>query len=753
MTEPALKLKLNPIIRNRKASMTPIFMTPMKAAFHLTYSAIRQSLALGDAGLEFWRYGVDFSQRAVLMADVLRRRGNQYFEYNEAGLPPITPFPLEVILDGRSLDRPVNRTLVRIKDRRTADDGRNKPFSEQEKRPIIFQDPDAGRGLISASRNTSEIGLAIDTGHPSFLILVQPETVPGQTMDDLTAATRIFTEKVREICPHEKPPAYVGNCQAGWQMALSAAQSPGIDGPVVPVGAPLSYWSRGPENHSLRFSGGLGLGTWAALFLGDIGDGVIDALSPLTFEVFDIDRHPILDSLKWLQEVDNERKIGVFLNQQKWIYGFHEIGAEQFHWIIRELFVGNKLERGLVTLDGRPVDMKRIRSAIVFTSFGDTITPVSQGIGWIPRVWSSVEEMKAAGVKLALIHHDQAGHLAIFVSAKVADREHRGIISVLGDDFDSLPPGLYKMEITEAGDHPTAYTSSFREMDLDEIREMLDDTDRPLFHRAAAVSEAVEQLYRKTARPWVRLISTPVSAELFRLLHPMRFRASFWADQSHPLASVIETAAAIIRDNRQPVPADNIGFRTERAFRELLAVGLNLFRAVRDSSYEWAFNTLYSDANPVMRVFLPRRLFEDDGVDPAEVARRRFPALYREMSGLMDREPVSVFQEIASYPAETLAKSFVQAERPWRSWIPETLSAGGLKFPWPTDILDPKTAPFLDWQALFSMDVLSRHNEWRDAASTFPWQRFFKEQKGIWTDWPWGYQAALDRLTAAGSLS
>lgn len=716
-------------------------MTPMKAASNFAYAAIRQSLAFGDTGLELWRYGIDFSQRAVLMADVLRRRGNQYFEYKEAGLPPITPFPLEVIQDGRSLDRPVNRTLVRIQDRRTMESGRQKPWSEQTKRPIIFQDPDAGRGLISASRNTSEIGLAIDTGHPAFLILVQPETVPGQTMDDLTAATRVFTETVRELCPHEKPPAYVGNCQAGWQMALSAAQSPGIEGPLVPVGAPLSYWSRGEENHSLRFSGGLGLGTWAALFMGDIGDGVIDALSPLTFEVFDIDRHPVLDSLKWLQEVDNEGKIAVFLTQQKWIYGFHEIGADQFYWIIRELFVGNKLERGLVTLDGRPADMKQIRSAIVFTSFGDTITPVPQGIGWIPRVWSSVDEMKAAGVKLALIQHPQAGHLAIFVSAKVADREHRAIIGVLGDDFDSLPPGLYKMDITEAGDHPPAYITSFQEMDMDEIREMLDDSDRPLFHRAAVVSEAVDQLYRKTARPWVRLISTPVSAELFRLLHPMRFRVSFWADQCHPLASAIETGAEMIRDNRQPVPADNLGFRTERAFRELLAVGLNLFRAVRDSSYQWAFNTSYGDLNPVMRVFLPRHLFEDDRVDPAEVARRRFPALYRALGDLMDREPVSVFQEIASYPAETFAKSLVKAERPWRNWLPETLSAGGLKFPWPTTLMDPKSAPLLDWQALFSLETLSRETDWK---------RLFNGSEAIWTDWPlWG-KAAGERSTGSG---
>ena len=698
----------------------PDFSTTMEAACDMTRQAFQQGVRLRDTGWDLWRYGIDLAQRSVLMSDVLRRRGNQYFDYNEAGLPPITPFPLEKIMDGRDLDRPVNRTLARVMDRRTADTDRRSDWPDQTKRPIIFQDPDAGRGLISASRQTSEMGISVDTGHPTFLILIQPKTVEGQTLDDLAAATRIFAEKVREICPHDKPPAFIGNCQAGWQMALSAAQAPGIEGPIVPVGAPMSYWSRGVKRHSLRYTGGLSLGTWLPLFMGDIGDDVIDALPPLNFELFDIDRHPILDSLKWLQEADDEHKIGVFLTQQKWVYGFHEIGAKQFYWVIRELFVGNKLERGLVQLDGRPLDLKRIKSAIIFTSYGDTITPVPQGIGWIPRVWSSTDELKAAGVKLVLVHHQKAGHLAIFVSAKVADKEHREIIGVLGDDFDALAPGLYQMEIASEGDHPPRYTTAFREIDVEDIRAGLDDSDRPLFHRAAVVSEVVDRLYRVTARPWVRMASNPMTAEALRQVHPMRSRAASWSDRRNPLAYAVRTGAEAIRKHRLSVKPDNPFFKMERLNRDLLAVALDLYKESRDAAYEASFHLMYGDNNPLMKFFLPADLFADDGVDSAEIARRRFPTLFRG----------------ADEPSKSLA--FIPPVDLWRRWLNPALLTGGLKAPWPETLLDPREILFPNWQGIWNQE------------GNAPDRPFFQgAQDAFWAPWLDAARAFKDTMEIA----
>ena len=59
-------------------------------------------------------YMVDAWQRAILTLDVLRQRGNQFLEHERTGSPPVLHFDYEIVVDGRSLERPVNYALVRI---------------------------------------------------------------------------------------------------------------------------------------------------------------------------------------------------------------------------------------------------------------------------------------------------------------------------------------------------------------------------------------------------------------------------------------------------------------------------------------------------------------------------------------------------------------------------------------------------------------------------------------------------------------
>lgn len=65
-----------------------------------------------------WDYWIDTGQRWVLFWDLMRRRGNSYIEHIAQGQPPVLAFEHEPVLDGRSLNPPVNYALVRILDRR-----------------------------------------------------------------------------------------------------------------------------------------------------------------------------------------------------------------------------------------------------------------------------------------------------------------------------------------------------------------------------------------------------------------------------------------------------------------------------------------------------------------------------------------------------------------------------------------------------------------------------------------------------------
>ncbi|HUI94691.1 MAG TPA: DUF3141 domain-containing protein, partial [Xanthobacteraceae bacterium] len=61
------------------------------------------------------QYLIDAWQRGVLTADVLRRRANVLDAHDAAGAPPVLCFDYDVIVDGRTLKRPVNYSLLSIR--------------------------------------------------------------------------------------------------------------------------------------------------------------------------------------------------------------------------------------------------------------------------------------------------------------------------------------------------------------------------------------------------------------------------------------------------------------------------------------------------------------------------------------------------------------------------------------------------------------------------------------------------------------
>ena len=59
-------------------------------------------------------YMTDAAQRSVLFLDVMRQRGNQYQEHLAETVPHVLDYKAELVMDGRTLKRPVNYLLVRI---------------------------------------------------------------------------------------------------------------------------------------------------------------------------------------------------------------------------------------------------------------------------------------------------------------------------------------------------------------------------------------------------------------------------------------------------------------------------------------------------------------------------------------------------------------------------------------------------------------------------------------------------------------
>jgi hypothetical protein len=157
-------------------------------------------------------YTVDAFQRSVLFLDLLRRRGNEEIEVTSRPLATVLSFGHEVLIDG-SLPRPINYTLSRI----IAPPG---AAVDPGKRPVVGVDPRAGQGPgVGGFKAESEIGDALNAGHPVYFIGFGATPAPGQQFLDVVEGQVRFFERVVELHPDAPRPFAIGNCQAGYQDA------------------------------------------------------------------------------------------------------------------------------------------------------------------------------------------------------------------------------------------------------------------------------------------------------------------------------------------------------------------------------------------------------------------------------------------------------------------------------------------------------------------------------------------------------
>jgi pimeloyl-ACP methyl ester carboxylesterase len=134
---------------------------------------------------------------------------------------------------------------------------------DESKRPFIIVDPRAGHGPgIGGFKQDSQVGVALKAGQPVYFVIFFARPEPGQTLPDICDAEAKFVQAVAERHPHSPRPALIGNCQGGWATMLLASARPGLTGPVVINGAPMSYWSGnwhgGEGENPMRYLGAQG---------------------------------------------------------------------------------------------------------------------------------------------------------------------------------------------------------------------------------------------------------------------------------------------------------------------------------------------------------------------------------------------------------------------------------------------------------------------------------------------------------------
>jgi hypothetical protein len=458
-------------------------------------------------------------------------------------------FGYETVLDAREFERPANYALLRVK---------------------------------------PEPGMKVDPAKRPFVV-VDPR------------AEAIFLQKVMELHPEsESKPCVIGNCQAGWAVAMLSAAAPEVTGPIVLAGSPLSYWAGVEGKNPMRYLGGLLGGTWLTALWNDLGNGKFDGAHLVSnFENLNPANTLWTKQYNLYSKIDTEEDR--YLNFEKWWGGFFLMNAEEMEFIVNNLFVGNKLEdREIVTTTGKHVDLRNIRSPIlVFASWGDNITPPQQALHWILDLYKDVDEIRANEQVIVYHLHEHVGHLGIFVSGKVARKEHAETVENM-DIIDVLPPGLYEAVIEEKNptDHnvdllPGDYTVRFEERSLDDIRALgEDESGERLFETVSRVSEINEGIYRTFVRPWLTPWINEQTAEALRTSQPLRAQRYVLSDLN-PFMAQIESLAETVRSDRRPVPNENPFWQWQEAVSDQIISSLDLYRDVRDNFGEQMFRAIY----------------------------------------------------------------------------------------------------------------------------------------------------------------
>lgn len=569
--------------------------------------ALEQSMSRENKGLHYsdfnplfsdmCDYLLDSGQRLILFMDILRKRGNNYFQTIKKGEPPILVFDYEILLSGRTLKRPVNYDLARIIPPR---DNIINPNS----RPIIVIDPRAGNGPgIGGSKRDSEIGDALAQGHPVYFILFHPEPVLGQTIADVEQAEILFIKEVSKRHSKAPKPAVIGNCQAGWAVAMLGADRPDITGPLVLNGAPLSYWAGVQGKNPMRYSGGLLGGIWLVSLMADLGNGKFDgAWLEENFELL----NP--GNTLWTKQYDLYANVDTdgerYLTFEKWWDGYSDLSKEEMHFIVENLFVGNKLEEGKLTLNRKKIiNLKDIKKPLLlFTSVGDNITPPQQALDWIIKEYDSTKEIKRLGKVIIYMIHPSIGHLGIFVGSKIAQKEHNEIIKSI-DIIDALPPGLYEMIIIDKGkkEGMSDYDVRFDERDIKDLiaindgKEQMKEEDAD-FSRVATISGINDRLYNTYVSPWIKMFSTEASAGILKQLHPLRINKYIFSDRVNLFMPIFKMLAPVLKRTRSPVTPDNPFLSIEKNVSDIIVTVLNSYQGIRDQFDEAIFFAIYESS-------------------------------------------------------------------------------------------------------------------------------------------------------------
>lgn len=377
-------------------------------------------------------YWTSFSDRYYRFATTMSDRAKDQFQFEKNGQLNSICFPRKFITQGKKS----SYKLWQITSGQITNG----------KAPVVIVDPRAGRGPgVCATKEASQVGVALVAGHPVYLVTFEMMPVNGQTMPGVMCDIDRFVRLVHTRHANCPVPRLIGNCQAGWMLLIARNRYfRELKCPLQVNGSPLSYWS-GDE---ILLARGLLAQLFGSRFM-------IEATEELGFTLFDgahlsgnfedlAASRVVTEKFIELWRNPSPEKVQHFLQNEKWWNQFYHFRPAEIRWILDNLFLGNRLEQGKLEVEGQLIDLATDAGPLViFASKGDDITSPAQALGWIPAIF---KRGGSTSYPLIFSLHPTCGHLGIFVSGSVAKGFHAPLLDLL-DQGETLTPGIYQLKI------------------------------------------------------------------------------------------------------------------------------------------------------------------------------------------------------------------------------------------------------------------------------------------------------------------
>ena len=444
--------KVGVVLKKRTEGATEQYLRRVTEAVKPKGAEPAGALPVPPNPLELFRYAQDVAQRsgAVLGHPAPARQPLHRAHERRACRRCCTSTTRSCSTAARSSGRSTTRCVQHHAAR-----GRRRSIAKQ--RPYVIIDPRAGHGPgIGGFKDDSQVGVALQRRPSGLLRHLLPR--PGAGPDDARRVRRrssASSSKVRALHPKQRQagdrrqlPGRVGGDDAGRRRAPTTPARSSSTARRCRTGAAPGAKARATTRCAMPAA--CSAASWLASLAADLGNGKFDGahlvqnfenLNPANslwdkyYHVFDkVDTEPprFLDFERWWggYYLMNTRRDRVDhaepLRRQQALVGRRPGRRAARRWTCAR-------SRRRSSCSPRWATTSRRRSRPSTGSPTSTAAPT--------------RSRRAARSSSACVHED-IGHLGIFVSGKVATKEHAQIVSVL-KTIERLPPGLYGMDIKE----------------------------------------------------------------------------------------------------------------------------------------------------------------------------------------------------------------------------------------------------------------------------------------------------------------